>query len=467
MIVESPSKAKTIQSYLGKDYKVIATVGHVIDLPKSKLGVDIENKYEIDYTVIPGKDKVIKDIQKEVKATTGTVFLSPDPDREGESIAWQIVKLCNLPKTKYRRVVFHEVTKKAIEEAISEPREIDADLVEAQQGRRILDRLVGYPLSQLLWKKVKYGLSAGRVQSVALRMIAEREDEIKNFVPEAYFVYQVSYKETGKDIIFKLSGNKGEVFHMSEELFKKYGEALKNSKQHQVFSYVEKDRMESPVAPFTTSMMQQTANKRFGFTAKMTMRIAQELYQGVALGDKGLHGLITYMRTDATYMSDSAINSIRSYITEKHGNQYLNETVRRYKTKAKVAQEAHEAIRPTHIEWTPESVSKFLTPQQARLYSMIWTRAVATQMKPAVIREKVLRTRPQEQDVVELFEREKLFYEVKSEEITFRGFYELSKVPQQKEQIIVPVFENGTALSVADMFSEQLMTTPRSRYNDL
>lgn len=466
MIVESPSKAKTIQSYLGKDYKVIATVGHIIDLPTNKLGVDVANNYEPEYTVIKGKDKVIKELKQEVKKVDGKIYLSPDPDREGESIAWQVVQVCNLKAKSYERVVFHEVTKNAIKEAINDSREIDIDLVQAQQGRRILDRLVGYPLSQLLWKKVKYGLSAGRVQSVALRLISEREDEIRAFIPEPYLLHEVTYTETGADLVFKMTSKKGDLYKMSPQFQKEVGESLQTQDKHIVVGYFEKDKSSTPSAPFTTSKLQQNANRRFGFTAKQTMKLAQELYQGINIGEKGMQGLITYMRTDSTTFSEIAISQIRGWVEKQYGKEYLNETVRRYKTKAKIAQEAHEAIRPTHIEYSPESVAKYLTSQQLKLYSMIWQRSVATQMKPAIIREKKLITLPQEKKLNSIFVKEKVQYQISAEEVTFKGYTLIEKYSSDKPVAVIPQLKTSDLLSVDEYRVQELMTIPKSRFND-
>lgn len=466
MIVESPSKAKTIQSYLGSDYKVIATVGHIIDLPTSKLGVDIDHNYDIDYTVIKGKDKVISDIKKAVKDTTGTVYLSPDPDREGESIAWQVAKICNLSTGKYKRVVFHEVTKSAIQEAIENPREIDEDLVEAQQGRRVLDRLVGYPLSQLLWKKIKYGLSAGRVQSVALRLIAERENEILSFIPTPYHTYEVTYKETGKDLVFRLTDKEGTLFKASSEFAKEFGSLVTSDTEHVVVGYVEKEVYQSPSAPFTTSLLQQTANKKFGFTAKQTMQIAQQLYQGIEIGKEGLQGLITYMRTDAAYMSETAVATIRSFIKKEYGDAFLNPEVRRYKTKAKVAQEAHEAIRPTHVEMTPESVADHLTSQQLKLYRLIWNRAVETQMTQAKVLEMTLTTTSTNPKVASVLEDNKVAYTITAQRTLFKGYRMLEKDKASDGAVEIPPLQKGQTLSVTGSLQQDLMTIPRSRYND-
>jgi len=466
MIVESPSKAKTIQSYLGKDYQVVATVGHVIDLPKSKLGVSIGAKYEIDYQTIEGKEKVIKELEVALKKTDGTVYLSPDPDREGESIAWQVVKFLKLKKDKYKRVVFHEVTKNAILAAINDPREIDENLVEAQQGRRILDRLVGYPLSQLLWKKIRYGLSAGRVQSVALRLIVEKEKEILAFIPEPYATFTTTYKETGDEVIFTLSGKKGEIHRATPDFVEKYGESLLDKKaKHEVAEYEEKIQTINPPAPFTTSLLQQTANRKFGFTAKMTMKIAQELYQGIKLGGEGLQGLISYMRTDSSNMSEEAITGIRDFIRRKYGIEQLNETSRRYKTKAKVAQEAHEAIRPTHVEYTPAQVAEHLTSQQLRLYTLIWNRAVGTQMKASQVKVTLLKTVPLQEILHKSFKKEGLVFQAKSESVVFAGYTILEK-QKDKKIIEIPNISNNTVLTVQLIEKLDMMTSPPGRYND-
>lgn len=465
LIVESPSKAKTIQSYLGKDYKVIATVGHIIDLPTSKLGVDVDNKYEIDYTVIKGKDKVIKEIKKSIKETEGTIYLSPDPDREGESIAWQVTQIANDKKKDFKRVVFHEVTKSAIKEALENPRTIDANLVEAQQGRRVLDRLVGYPLSQLLWKKIQYGLSAGRVQSVALRLICEREKEIREFVPEKYNTFEINYKELG-NLTFKLSDKKGELLKLNPDIAAKTAELLQSTKKHIIHSIKEKDVTQSPSAPFTTSSLQQEANRKLGFTAKLTMRVAQELYQGVNLGQDGLQGLITYMRTDSTNLSEQAIQEIRGYIEGEYGKEYLNDSVRKYKTKAKVAQEAHEAIRPTHVTYTPRSVAEYLTPQQRKLYTLIWNRAVGTQMKQALFKEKTVTTLPTENDSSEYLKKNEWKFQYQFSSLVFDGYLKLVSKEYPTEDKALKEITEKQILTVQNFNNLEQFTIPKGRYND-
>ncbi|MCC7304335.1 type I DNA topoisomerase [bacterium] len=466
VIVESPAKAKTIQGYLGKDFSVIATVGHLIDLPTNKIGVDIENNYEMIYTNIKGKDKIISDIKKAVKATTGTVYLAQDPDREGESIAWQVEQICQFSKKseKVRRAVFHEITKDAIKAAINKTRDVDEDLVEAQQSRRVLDRLVGYPLSQLLWKKIQFGLSAGRVQSAALRLVVEREEEIRAFIPAPYTTFVAKYR--GIDVTFTLVDAKGSMVKAAPDEGDTFKKFLDKVNKHEVIEHKTKTVTSSPPPPLVTSTMQQAANQTFGFTAKMTMKIAQELYQGVDVKDKGGRiGLISYMRTDSVSMSEQALVAIRKLIESRYGKQFVNETVRRYKTKSRVAQEAHEAIRPTHVELAPDQVKQFLTPQQYKLYSLIWRRAVATQMKPQVLEEENVRTIPMSGEARTMSEKLKWSFEAVSQKEVFAG-YRLLKQVGEKEIKPLPEVKKGDVLDVAEVITENLLTVPRSRYTD-
>lgn len=466
VIVESPAKAKTIQGYLGKDYSVIATVGHLIDLPTSKIGVDVENGYEMEYTTIKGKDKVITALKKEVKATTGTIFLAPDPDREGESIAWQVAKLCDLNKKKgiAKRAVFHEITKTAIQEAIANTREVDADLVEAQQSRRVLDRLVGYPLSQLLWKKIQYGLSAGRVQSVALRLIVEREEEIRAFVPSPYSVFSVTYDLS--PVAFTLVDKQGSIAKLDPTQAELFTQQIKEKQLHMVVERKTKKVTSAPPPPLVTSTMQQAANKTFGFTAKMTMKVAQELYQGVNVKEHGgLIGLITYMRTDSVAMSTQAITAIRDYVLKTYGESYLEVSPRRYRTKARVAQEAHEAIRPTHFDLPPEKVKAHLSPQQYKLYSLIWRRAVATQMKAQLAEEEIIQTLPKDSQHRGVCEELGVVFQATSLREKFAG-YTILRHAAEKEVITLPEVQVGQDVTVSEIAREDLMTTPKSRYND-
>lgn len=466
VIVESPAKAKTIQGYLGKDFSVIATVGHLIDLPTNKLGVDLENGYEMMYTTIKGKDKIITDIKKAVKATTGIVYLAQDPDREGESIAWQVADICKFPakSEKVRRAVFHEITKDAIRAAIDDTRDVDENLVEAQQSRRVIDRLVGYPLSQLLWKKIQFGLSAGRVQSAALRLVVEREEEIRAFIPTPYMTFTVTYK--GSEVPFILIDGRGSMVKASVEEGTTLKKLLEEQSIHEVIEHSKKTITSSPPPPLATSTMQQAANQTFGFTAKMTMKVAQELYQGVDMKDKGGRiGLISYMRTDSVNMSEQAIAAIRELIVSKFGKEYLNETPRRYKTKSRVAQEAHEAIRPTHFELTPDSVKQYLTPQQHKLYSLIWRRAVATQMKPQVLEEDHVLTVPATGEARTMVDKKNWKFEAVAQRELFAG-YRLLKHVGEKDLLPLPDVNKGDTMNVKELTAADLMTTPRGRYND-
>jgi len=467
IIVESPAKAKTIEGYLGKDYKVIATVGHLIDLPKSQLGVDVANGYEMEYVPIYGKKKIIKAIQKEVKKTPGTIFLAQDPDREGEAIAWQVANLTGLEDQegkRLKRAVFHEITKEAVKSAVKNTKTIDLDLVEAQRGRRILDRLVGYPLSQLLWKKIMYGLSAGRVQSAALRLVVEREDEIRAFVPVPYVTFTANYKDTM--LPFVMVTKKGSIAKLDPKKAKVLKKLLDSSADHEVVERKVSERKSSPPAPFTTSTLQQTANRVNGFSAKMTMSVAQQLYQGIDLkGKGGLTGLITYMRTDSVILSKKFIKDARKFIVKKYGKDFLNETERMYKTKSRVAQEAHEAIRPSNVELTPEDIKQYLTEPQQKLYSLIWRRAVATQMKQRVIEKEAVKLLPTDSKARKNMEEEKIVFSAVAEREVFPGYSLASPVHQAAEKELPPVKE-GDTLTVKKITTEDLETKPRSRFND-
>ena len=386
LIVESPSKASTIKSYLGSGYKVVASKGHVRDLPKSSLGVDIDNGFEPKYINIRGKGDLIKELKKEAKAA-GKIYLATDPDREGEAISWHLASALDLPKDKIRRVTFNEITKTAIKAAIKNPRDIDMNLVNAQQARRILDRIVGYKLSPYLWKKVKSGLSAGRVQSVATRIIVERENEIREFVPVEYWTVEAELKTSGNNTItarFYGKGAKKIELHSEAETMSVVKEI--EGKPFVVKSVKTAVRQNNPTPPFTTSTMQQEASKKLGFQSQRIMKVAQELYEGINLGAEhgGVHGLITYMRTDSLRISDEAAQSAKDYIIEKFGKEYYPPRRRVYKTKAG-AQDAHEAIRPSDVTLEPDMIKSRLTPDQYKLYKLIWARFIASQMASAEI----------------------------------------------------------------------------------
>ncbi|MDX1455829.1 MAG: type I DNA topoisomerase, partial [Gammaproteobacteria bacterium] len=391
VIVESPAKAKTIEKYLGKDFKVLASYGHVRDLVPKEGAVDPEHDFDMKYQVIERNEKHVDKIEKEMKKAD-TLMLATDPDREGEAISWHLYELLKergvLDGKDVRRVVFHEITKRAIKDAVEHPRTLSNDLVAAQQARRALDYLVGFNLSPLLWKKIRRGLSAGRVQSPALRMIVEREEEIEKFVPREYWTLEGKFEKEGSGFggkLWRFENEKVEQFSFeNEESARKAESALKAAGDTLVINKVEKkQRRRNPTAPFTTSTLQQEASRKLGFGANRTMRTAQQLYEGVETED-GTVGLITYMRTDSVTLSQDALNEIREVIGERYGKDNVPDEPNVYKTKSKNAQEAHEAIRPTSVKLTPEDIRKFMTPDQAKLYELIWKRTVASQMVHAV-----------------------------------------------------------------------------------
>ncbi len=386
VIVESPSKATAIKKYLGSNYKVIASKGHVRDLPKSSLSVDIENGFEAHYINIRGKGDLIKEIRKEAKAAK-KVFLAPDPDREGEAIAWHLANALGLDPAKTMRVSFNEITPDVVRAAIKEPRAIDMNLVNAQQTRRIWDRVVGYKLSPYLWKAVKNGLSAGRVQSVAARIIVDREDEIRAFTPEEYWTVDAVVADgEGKEFSVRFYGNaKGKLKLSNESAANKIVKAVEG-KEFAVRSVKRANRQKLPAPPFTTSTMQQEASRKLGFQSQRIMRVAQELYEGINVGTEngGVQGLITYMRTDSLRVSTDAQTAARKLIAAKYGAGYCPAKPRVYKARAN-AQDAHEAIRPSHIDLEPAKIHKYLTPDQYRLYKLIWERFVASQMQSATL----------------------------------------------------------------------------------
>ena len=384
VIVESPTKAGTIKSYLGKGYKVVASKGHVRDLPKSTLGVDIEHGFEPKYINIRGKGPLITELKKDAKSAD-VVYLATDLDREGEAISWHLKNVLDLPEEKIKRVTFNEITKPAIKEAIKNPRSIDMDLVDSQQARRILDRIVGYKLSPILWKKIKNGLSAGRVQSVATKIIVERENEIRAFKSEEYWTIDVTLVTAeGKTFKAAFVGDKNGKIELPDKAAadKVYG-AVKDA-PFAVDSIKKSKRTKNPAPPFTTSTLQQEANRRLNFQSEKTMRVAQELYEGINLGKLGVHGLITYMRTDSLRISDTAAQAAKDYITERFGKEYYPAKRRVFKTR-KDAQDAHEAIRPSDMQFEPETIRPMLSNDQYRLYKLIWDRFVSSQMESAVL----------------------------------------------------------------------------------
>ena len=382
IIVESPAKANTIKKFLGGNYKVMASMGHIRDLPKSKLGVDIEHDFEPEYINIRGKGDLIKSLKKEAK-NASKVYLATDPDREGEAIAWHLSHILEIPQDAVCRVTFNEITKETVQKSIKEPRKIDMNLTDAQQARRVLDRIVGYKISPILWKKVKRGLSAGRVQSVAVKLIVDREEEIEKFIPQEYWnIYAILIEpNSNKKFEAKFYGKDGKKLEINNE------EEVNNIlKQIETGKYVVDDvkkgeKKRTPAPPFTTSTMQQEASRKIGFTLKKTMSVAQGLYEGVKVTERGTVGLITYMRTDSTRISEEARHAAKNYIEQTYGKSYYEN--RYYKTKQN-SQDAHEAIRPTYIDLTPEKIKNDLTPDQYKLYRLIYNRFIASQMSAAV-----------------------------------------------------------------------------------
>ena len=380
IIVESPSKANTIKKFLGNNVKVVASMGHVRDLPKSKLGIDVEHDFEPQYINIRGKAKLINSLKKDAKSAK-TVYLATDPDREGEAIAWHLAYLLGIPEDEVCRVTFNEITKETVKESIKHPRKIDKNLTDAQQARRVLDRIVGYKISPILWKKVKRGLSAGRVQSVAVKLIVDRENEITAFIPEEYWNIYAELSKNNEKFIAKFYGKDGKKLelHKKEEV----DEIIKNIEngKYIVRDVKKGEKKRTPAPPFTTSTMQQEASRKLGFPIRKTMQVAQGLYEGVKVPEKGTVGLITYMRTDSTRISEEARAAAKVQITQKYGEKYYEN--RYYKTKSG-AQDAHEGIRPTYIDLEPESIKDSLTPDQYKLYRLIYNRFIASQMAQAI-----------------------------------------------------------------------------------
>ena len=463
IILESPAKARTISKFLGKGYKVEACQGHVCDLPKSQLGVDVDNDFALKYITIRGRGDILTRIRKEAK-TASQIILATDPDREGEAISWHLGHILGIDTSKPCRIEFHEVTKKAVKEALSHPRPLDMGLVDAQQARRVLDRLVGYKISPLLWAKVKKGLSAGRVQSVATRMVVMREQDIEAFIPEEYWdiAAQLQCKAvSGKKQSFPvrlntLDGQKAELHNAAE------AEAATRRIQEARFtvsSIKRSERRKMPSAPFTTSSLQQEANRKLGFTTARTMQVVQQLYEGVDLEGEGTQGLVTYIRTDSVRISDDALNALRSYIPEHFGDEFLPEKPNEYKGR-KNAQDAHEAIRPTDVRRTPESIKASLSKEQFNLYRLIYNRFLASQMMPAVFETVTIELTG---DGVGL-----RFYGEHKKFAGFTSLYEEStdEAPDSVETTTMPHLQEGDAVTVENVTGNQHFTQPPPRYNE-
>lgn len=457
IIVESPAKANTIKKFLGGSTKVMASMGHIRDLPKSKMGIDIENDFEPQYINIRGKGDLIKSLKKEAKKAK-KIYIATDPDREGEAIAWHLAKILEDEKEKITRVTFNEITKTAVQKAIKEPRDIDINLVDAQQARRVLDRIVGYKISPVLWKKVKRGLSAGRVQSVAVKLIVDRETEIEKFIPEEYWnIYanleDIKTKKEFEAHFYGKDGKKLEI-HSNDEV-QVILDNIKDAKY--IVSEVKKgEKKRIPAPPFTTSTMQQEASRKLGFTLKKTMSIAQGLYEGVKIPEKGTVGLITYMRTDSTRISEEARSVAKTQITKVYGENYYEN--RYYKTK-KDAQDAHEAIRPTYIDIDPETIKDSLTKDQYKLYKLIYNRFLASQMSAAVYDTMNVNIKANEYD-----------FKANGRILKFKGFMTLyvegTDKDEKEEEGILPDLEEKQEVKLKKINPKQSFTEPPARYTE-
>ena len=460
VIVESPAKAKTIGKYLGPDYQVLASMGHVRDLPKSKMGVDLESgDFTPNYQPIPGKEEVIEEL-KDAADHSQKVYLATDPDREGEAISWHLKELLDLPDGKASRVTFNEITKKVVTESIAAPREIDQNLVDAQQARRILDRIVGYELSPLLWKKIRRGLSAGRVQSVATRLVAEREEEIRAFVPQEYWTLEVTLDRVAPNQgSFKTQfyGREKKMELKSQEDVDQVLAAIRTA-PFSVSKIKRQDKNRAPAPPFITSTLQQEASRKLNMTPRRTMSIAQQLYEGVDIEGEGTVGLITYMRTDSLRLSDEAVAAARAFAGARYGQEYLPEAPRQFKAKAG-AQDAHEAIRPSNVNWTPEQLKKDLTGEQYRLYRLVWSRFLASQMANAVY-----------DSVAVEVEAAGHSFRASSSSLKFSGYtavYEEGKDEEKEEkESPLPALREGEPLTLKDFDREQHFTQPPAHYTD-
>ncbi len=459
VIVESPAKAKTISKILGRNYKVVASVGHVRDLPKSRLGVEIENDFEPDYINIRGKGPLIKDLKKEAKKAD-KVFLATDPDREGEAISWHLAYILGLDENDKYRVEFNEITKERIKQAIKSPRNLDKSLVDAQQARRILDRLVGYKISPLLWKKIKKGLSAGRVQSVAVKLICDREAEIDEFIPVEYWTIKALLNKDKQQFESNFHGivknGKDEKLQINNKT--ESDTILKELKKNDfIVNEVKKGkRKRNPYPPYTTSTMQQDASKKLGFSTKKTMMVAQQLYEGIDLKKGGITGLITYMRTDSTRVSNEAMSFAKSYIESKFGKEYSNGG-RSYSNKSKKeTQDAHEGIRPTYIDHSPEDIKDYLNKDQYRLYKMIWSRFMGSQMKEALydtLNVKIINGQ--------------YVFRSNGSQLTFPGFLKIySTTDEETSDMALPSMKKGDVLDLDKLEPKQNFTQPPARFTE-
>jgi len=458
VIVESPAKAKTIGKFLGRKYQVKASVGHIRDLPKSKLGIDIENKFKPDYITIRGKGPVLKELRAEAKKSN-KIYLATDPDREGEAISWHLANILGIDESEKIRIEFNEITKSAITNAIKNPRRINKDLVDAQQARRVLDRLVGYKISPLLWKKVRKGLSAGRVQSLATKLVCDREVEIEQFIPKEYWSLDamlvknnVNYKASFYGT--KVNGKEKKVELNSKEDVDNIINDIEGSKF--IIDEVKKgSKKRNPYLPYTTSSLQQDAVKRIGFSTKKTMIIAQQLYEGVEIKGEGSVGLISYIRTDSTRLSSEAIESASNFICENYGEEYSFKGTRSKKGKKKDIQDAHEAIRPTSVFRTPDSIKGSLKRDQYKLYKLIWNRFVASQMSPAIYDTLTVKTLA-----------DNYIFKSTGTKLVFDGFLKVYNLTEEDKDIMIPNLEVGEEAELSSIDPQQHFTQPPARYTE-
>lgn len=459
VIVESPAKANTIGKFLGKGYRIVASVGHVRDLPKSQMGVDVDKDFEPKYITIRGKGDVINKLKKEAK-NADMIYLATDPDREGEAISWHLANLLNIDETKKCRITFNEITKNAVKNAIKSPRPIDMDLVNAQQARRVLDRIVGYKISPLLWKKVRKGLSAGRVQSVATRLICDREDEIEKFVPEEYWTIAAKLSKAKAGTVFeaKFYGSPDERIELKNET--QVNGILKeiDGKKYTVQKVKKSEKKKAPAPPFTTSTLQQEAARKLGFPTKKTMMVAQQLYEGIEVKGHGAVGLVTYIRTDSTRISAEAQQETKGFIGEKYGAKYLPEETRVYKNKS-ASQDAHEAIRPTYVTMLPEEVRESLNNDQFKLYKLIWERYVASQMASAVY-----------DTITADIGVAKYIFRANGSKVKFPGFMAVYIEGRDEEsedgEVNIPELIEGENLDLKKIDPKQHFTQPPLRYTE-
>jgi len=456
VIVESPSKATTIKKYLGKGYNVVASMGHIIDLPKSDLGIDVENNYEPKYITIRGKGDLVKSLKKQAK-NADKIYLATDPDREGEAISWHLANMLDIDINSKCRVTFNEITKKAVSQGIKEPRSIDTSLVDSQQARRVLDRIVGYKISPILWKKVKKGLSAGRVQSVATKLICDREKEINDFDSKEYWTVDAFFVKERKKFSAKFYGENGKKKELSSgEKAQKVIDSIKD-KPFVISDIKQSEKKRYPAPPFITSTLQQEASRKINFTTTRTMQAAQQLYEGVNIKGKGQLGLITYMRTDSLRISDDARSDAKQFILDTYGNEYYPKQPKIYKTK-KNAQDAHEAIRPSYVEITPEFAKASLTGDQYKIYKLIWERFIASQMSDCIM------------DTVSVtFDVEKYQFKANGATVKFQGFttlYSEGSDEEQSKDVKLPNLEKGENIIPEKVEGEQHFTQPPARYTE-